>query len=132
MNYKFNDLIIMTFTQTISRLQLLHKLIKAKATGSPEQLAKQLGVSRSYLYVLLEELKEMNLDVSYSRKNKSFFYKNDVDIELLFQIKTLGKDDLTNINAGFCTFLVPSSILDGRNLSLSPYSAGYKESCYRF
>jgi hypothetical protein len=121
----------MTFTQTIERLQLLHLLIAQKKTGTPEELAKRLGVSRSYLYIMMEDLKMLNLYVSYSRKNKTFYYENEVNMEFIFKIHTLKDDDLININAGSLAFLLPSTILDGTNLSLYSYLAEYKESAHR-
>ena len=121
----------MTFTQTIERLQLLHLLIAQKKTGTPEELAKRLGVSRSYLYIMMEDLKMLNLYVSYSRKNKTFYYENEVNVEFILNIQTLKDDDLININAGSLAFLLPSTILDGTNLSLYSYLAEYKESAHR-
>ena len=121
----------MTFTKTIERLQLLHELISQNKTGTPEQLANRLGVSRSYLYVMIDELRLLNLHISYSRKNKSFYYEKVVDVEFVLKIRTLNEDDLININAGSCISLFPSSILDGTNLSLHSYLAEYKESAHR-
>ena len=121
----------MTFTKTIERLQLLHELISQNKTGTPEQLANRLGVSRSYLYVMIDELRLLNLHISYSRKNKSFYYEKVVDVEFVLKIRTLNEDDLININAGNYIFSVPSSILGGTNLSLHSYLREYKESAHR-
>jgi len=55
----------------------------------------------------------------------------EVIIEFLLKVYTLNDDDLININAGNCTFLLPSSILDGTNISLYSYLAEYKESAHR-
>ena len=121
----------MTFTKTIERLQLLHELISQNKTGTPEQLANRLGVSRSYLYVMIDELRLLNLHISYSRKNKSFYYEKVVDVEFVLKIRTLNEDDLININAGICISLFPSSILDGTSLSLHSYLREYKESAHR-
>lgn len=116
----------MTFTKTIERLQLLHELISQNKTGTPEQLANRLGVSRSYLYVMIDELGLLNLHISYSRKNKSFYYEKAVDVEFVLKIHTLSEVDLNNINGGKCISLLPSSILDGTNLSLHLYLREYK------
>jgi predicted DNA-binding transcriptional regulator YafY len=121
----------MTFTKTIERLQLLHELISQNKTGTPEQLANRLGVSRSYLYVMIDELRLLNLHISYSRKNKSFYYEKVVDVEFVLKIRTLNEDDLININAGSCISFFPTSILDGTSLSLHSYLREYKESAHR-
>ena len=53
-----------------------------QATGTPKQFAKSIGKSRSSLYDLLEELKEMGAEIYYSRLNCSFKYKNEFEIDL--------------------------------------------------
>ncbi len=122
----------MNLSQTIERLQLLHLLISQKKTGTPEQLARRLGISRSYLYIMIEDLKTLNVYVSYSRKSKSFYYEKEVNIEFILKVHTLSNNDLININAGNCNFFLPSSILDGTKLSLSSYLREYKESATGF
>lgn len=111
----------MTIIKSIERLELLHSLINHKKTGAPEQLAKRLGVSRSYLYLMIDDLKTLNLQVSYSRKKNTFYYKNEVELVFSLKTKTLSHDDLININAGSLTYFLPSSILNGANLSLYSY-----------
>jgi len=98
----------MNFNQTIERLQLLHALISQKRTGSPEKLAKRLGVSRSCLYNMIEELKSLQLPVIYSRKIESFYYEKEVEFELKFKIQILSKHDLMKINGGSSNYFLPS------------------------
>jgi biotin operon repressor len=121
----------MNFIRSVERLQLLNDLILQNRTGSPEELAKRLGVSRSYLYVMIDELKALNIHIAYSRKKKTFFYEKGVNLELVFKVQALTEDDLKNFNAGAFTFPFPSSILDGRHLSLSSYLREYKELYHR-
>ena len=47
----------MKIFEYIDRINLLHKLIKERRTGTPENLAKRLLISPSRLYVILDELK---------------------------------------------------------------------------
>lgn len=99
----------MNFIQTIERLQLLHRLIAQKRTGSPEKLATLLGVSRSHLYTMIEELKSLDIQILYSRKKRTFYYENEVEIEIEFRIQTLSKDELEKLNAGTHTFTYTST-----------------------
>ena len=58
----------MEFIKQIERLQLLNKLVREKRTGSPDELAERLGLSRRQLYFYLEFLKDYGIDIAYSRK----------------------------------------------------------------
>ncbi len=118
----------MNLSQTIERLQVLHSLISQKKTGTPEQLAKRLGVSRSCLYNLIEELRVFQIPILYSRKIESFYYEKEVKFDLNLEIRIMNNEDLININGGNLTFFVPSNFLDGTKLSLSSYLREYKES----
>ena len=121
----------MNLSQTIERLQVLHSLISQKKTGTPEQLAKWLGVSRSCLYNLIEELRVFQIPILYSRKIESFYYEKEVKFDLNLEIRIMNNEDLININGGNLTFFVPSNFLDGTKLSLSSYLREYKESAHR-
>ncbi len=58
------------------RLSRLDRLIRMKATGSPEQLAEKLGLSRSTLFEDISFLKEeMGAPISYDRHRPSYFYE---------------------------------------------------------
>ncbi len=122
----------MNLSQTIERLQVLHSLISQRKTGTPEQLAKRLGVSRSCLYNLIEELRVFQIPILYSRKIESFYYEKEVKFDLNLEIRIMNNEDLININGGNLTFFVPSNFLDGTKLSLSPYLRKYKESATGF
>jgi len=122
----------MNLSQTIERLQVLHSLISQKKTGTPEQLAKRLGVSRSCLYNLIEELRVFQIPILYSRKIESFYYEKEVKFDLNLEIRIMNNEDLININGGSLTFFVPSNFLDGTKLSLSSYLRKYKESATGF
>ncbi|MDD3320435.1 MAG: hypothetical protein PHS59_03230 [Paludibacter sp.] len=65
----------MNLLQNLNSVEKLHSLILEKKTGSPKALAKQLGICRATLYVLLDDLSSLNLPVAYSRKYETFYYK---------------------------------------------------------
>ena len=57
-------------------LDRLDRLIRRKATGSPEELAKRLGVSRSTLFELIAYLKdEMRAPIIYVSGRQSYVYE---------------------------------------------------------
>lgn len=62
----------------MEQLQKLHDLIKEGKSGRPEILADYLGVNRSTLYMLIDELKSFNHDISYSRSKKKFVLNSKI------------------------------------------------------
>lgn len=56
----------MNFIDDLKRLQKIHKLISNQNTGSPDELADAICVSRSELYYILRELKKMGANLNYS------------------------------------------------------------------
>jgi predicted DNA-binding transcriptional regulator YafY len=64
----------MNLFKNLKSLDKLHTLILQEKTGSPKELAQQLGISRSTLYVLIEELSSLNVPIIYSRKYETFYY----------------------------------------------------------
>ncbi|MDN3667939.1 helix-turn-helix domain-containing protein [Echinicola jeungdonensis] len=90
----------MNFIRQIERMQILNKLIKEQRTGTPNELAERLGVSRRQLYTYIDYLKDLGLDVWFSRKQNSFVYNDDEEIQLDLKIRVLGKTDVSKINGG--------------------------------
>lgn len=70
----------MNILQNFNRVEKLHKLIQQKKTGSPKELAQRLGISRSGLYILIDELATLNMPVAYSRKYETFYYYKELEL----------------------------------------------------
>lgn len=69
----------MTIIDQIKRIERLDHLIRSKATGTPAELAKKLGISQSQMYYLLKIFREeMDAPVYYSRKHQSYCYQMNV------------------------------------------------------
>lgn len=90
----------MNFIKHIERIQLINKLIREEKTGSPEELSARLGISRRQLYNHLETLKDLGLEVSYSRKVNSFYYSEDKHLEMTFSLKVIGPEEAENLYGG--------------------------------
>ena len=117
----------MNFLQNVNRMEKLHTLILQRKTGTTQELAEQLGISRTSLYVLIDEFHALNLPVSYSRKYETFFYEREVKLTILFKVEEIVNDnELREITGGCINYFLPSDFLDGVNLSLYPYFANTK------
>lgn len=90
----------MEFIKQIERLQLLNKLVREKRTGSPEEFAERLGLSRRQLYFYLEFLKDYGIDIVYSRKTNSFIINNGKEIKIDFQFQVLDENVSREISGG--------------------------------
>lgn len=87
----------MTFLEKLSLLERLDQLIRMKATGSAEQLARRLNISRSKVYELIQCLQSMDADVSYCKRRQSFYYETD-------KVLAIGFVERTKINGGMHLF----------------------------
>jgi len=54
----------------------LHELIQQGRTGTPDELACRLRISRAQLYRILNVLNDYGADVRYSRTSNTFAYNN--------------------------------------------------------
>ena len=91
----------MNFIRQIERMQLLNKLIREQRTGSPEELAERLGVSRRQLYAYLEYMKDFGLDICFSRKLNSFMYCDEKEMKIDLRIQVLKPSETHQIQGGW-------------------------------
>lgn len=61
----------------IDRLTYIDYLIRIKATGSPSQFSKRVGLCESKLYEYLELMKSLGAPIKYSKQRKSYYYESD-------------------------------------------------------
>ncbi|WP_143961322.1 HTH domain-containing protein [Litoribacter populi] len=90
----------MNFIKQIERMQLLVKLVKSRRTGSPDDLADRLGISRRQLYVYLDYLKDYGLEICFSRTENSFVYCDEKEIVIDLNIKVLDVREMHSIVGG--------------------------------
>ncbi len=104
----------------LERLRKAHKLIQQQHTGTPNEFAKTLGVSRRQLYNIIEYLKELGAPLIYNRKSNTFYYEYDFDLLVNITVQVLVHEELKTIYAG-CTILtknfVSARLLHRANLS---------------
>src|SRR5659263_310327 len=67
----------------LDRISMMHKLVSRQRTGTPEEFARQLGVSRTSLYELIDELRSRGAPIAYSKTAKTFFYRQPYDLSLI-------------------------------------------------
>lgn len=85
----------------IQRLERIDQLIRLKATGSSNQFANKIGISRSMLMENLREMKEMGAPIVYCRHRETYYYSTECNLIIEF----------SNINSqsiqGGMSFFIP-------------------------
>lgn len=71
----------MNIQNEIYRRQKMHQLLLHSNTGTPEEFAMKLHVSKRQLYNLLDELRGLGASISYSRKSKTYYYVTNFDLK---------------------------------------------------
>ena len=83
------------------KLSRLDYLIRRQATGSPEQLADKLGLSRSTLFDFISFLKQdMGAPIRYNRNRPSYIYDYVPKFHLGFEKDRLNSTELYNTIGG--------------------------------
>ena len=75
----------------------MDSLISMKATGTPEEFAEKLGIRRSTLFVSLQEMREMGVDIKYSGLSQSYYYSDNRRIKIKLE-KIISENNSDEIN----------------------------------
>lgn len=86
--------------KSLERLQQLHYMIDAENTGSPGELAKKKNISERLFYNLIEQLKDFEAPICYSRQSKTYYYCDDFDLRVKISVTVMANNELTEIFAG--------------------------------
>lgn len=70
----------------IRRLNRINYLIKHRATGTPDEFASKLNVSRRQLFNLLEVFNTMGAKVKYDRGYETYYYSGDYNLNITVDV----------------------------------------------
>jgi predicted DNA-binding transcriptional regulator YafY len=84
----------------LDRISMMHKLVSRQKTGTPEEFANQLGVSRTSLYEMIDELRSRGAPIVYSKSAKTFFYKQPYDIAITCSLRPLTHEEEKKSSGG--------------------------------
>ncbi|MBI9063810.1 MAG: HTH domain-containing protein [Marinilabiliaceae bacterium] len=97
-------------TKTIQLMERIDYLVKQRATGSPQELANRLSVSKASLHRVLEVMKELGAPIEYNIIHKSYVYSEAVNFFCDFYSNDLTQQELKNTNGGFNKLIVLTKI----------------------
>lgn len=75
----------MNLNQVKKQLEQLHQLIERRATGTPCELAKRLGVTDRTLRSYLSQMNSLGAQIEYSRLGQTYFYRYPVNLKFGFE-----------------------------------------------
>ncbi len=55
-------------------LEKIRELVLSEKTGTPQELAEKVGLSRRMTYYYISRMKERGENIEYSRKRSSFYF----------------------------------------------------------
>lgn len=65
----------MTFVEKLNLIERLDQLVRMQATGSPNELANRISVSRRCLFDVINLMKSMNAPIKFSNSRQSYYYE---------------------------------------------------------
>jgi Mn-dependent DtxR family transcriptional regulator len=90
----------MSLHKYLERIRLTDSLIRKKATGNIESLAKKLNLSKSGMEKFLHEMKEEGFPISYCKKRKIYFYKQEGKMAEKLFVEEKDIEDMKKIMGG--------------------------------
>ena len=66
--------------EIVKRLCYMHDFIVLEKTGTPNEFAKHLHISRRQLYHIFEEVADYGVVVKYDRTRQTFYYEGDFHV----------------------------------------------------
>mgnify|MGYP006292485855 len=114
----------MKLIQHIERLEKIEKLIHQSQTGTPDEFAGKIGISRRQLYNYLEEIRSYGIDIRYSRRHQSFLFKNNKRLKIHFACELIDPAAKQKIHGGvqlfsYKTGLYPKTFLTTLHTSIA-------------
>jgi hypothetical protein len=76
----------------LNMLEQLDQLIRQKATGTPEQLAKRLRICERDLYRIIAELREKDIKIKYCKRRCCYYYEVETFLKFYACVIENGKE----------------------------------------
>lgn len=82
----------MRIIEKIEVIRRASALIDKETTGPAELFAKRIGTSRTCIFQLLEEIKELGVPIEYNHRKKSYCYTSDKKLIVNNPIEVIVED----------------------------------------
>ncbi len=78
----------MTFIEKLQTIDRVHSLINRKATGTADDLASKLNVSRRCVYDIINLMKMMGAPIEFCTSRRTYYYTHPCELMIGFQDKS--------------------------------------------
>ena len=82
--------------KNITLIERIDRLIHRQATGTPDQLADRLNISKTKLYRIINMMKELGAPIEYDFAKQRFIYEEEVGFRFGFFHQTSLSGDRLN------------------------------------
>ena len=86
----------MNLNEKAGQLKELASQLESERTGSARLLARRVGISRSKLYDLFEDIKMIGVEVGYSKRKDSYCYTGKYRLRIEVPVKVVERDHCGN------------------------------------
>lgn len=73
--------------ESFKRIERIDRLIRIKATGTPDQLANKLGMSRRSVFEYINLMKENGAPIKFCYSRQSYYYDEEGAFTILFSFQ---------------------------------------------
>jgi predicted DNA-binding transcriptional regulator YafY len=84
----------------LDRINRMHRMIVRQRTGTPSEFAFQLGVSRTTLYEMIDELRSRGAPITYSKSQKTFYYLEPFEVSITCSMRPLTRTEEKQLTGG--------------------------------
>lgn len=71
----------MTFHQQNDRIKRFDGFIRRKGTGTPEDFAKKMNISRATLFRLLDYFRSLGAKIVYNKERRTYYYEEPFELK---------------------------------------------------
>ena len=94
----------MKIFEYLDRISMIHKLVLNRRTGTPEEFAGRLGLSRTSLYEMIDEMRSRGAPIQYSRSSRTFYYSEPYDVSVTCSFRALSQSETKEYSGGIRFF----------------------------
>ena len=84
----------------LDRFNLMQRLIESRCTGTPDEFAGKLRISRTSLYETIDELKSRGAPIAYSKSTKTFYYTEPFEISISCYLRPMSVEEKKEYSGG--------------------------------
>jgi hypothetical protein len=88
----------------LDRISRMHKLVLSGRTGTPCEFAGRLGMSRTSLYEMIDELRSRGAPILYSKSSRTFYYSEPYDVSVTCSFWPLSCTEVKEVSGGLKYF----------------------------